>query len=59
MNKYDPVYYKVKIEQLITQAKENGLEISLSDNGFTYKLNFKNDIGECAGAILMDSRNYT
>ena len=38
MNKSDPMYYKVKIEQLIKQAMESGLEISLSNNGFSLRL---------------------
>jgi len=29
LRKDDPVYYKVKLEQLFTQALENGLEIEL------------------------------
>lgn len=56
MNKSDPMYYKIKIEQLIKQARESGLEMSLSNNGFQYKVNFKSDNGECCGAILMDYR---
>lgn len=53
LRKDDPVYYKVAINKLIKQAKENGLEVDyemLGNNGkiTSVAIAFRNDIGEMA-----------
>lgn len=53
----DPVYYKTALRGLISEAKENGLEIgyeiSERDGKVTcIKSVFMNDIGEIASAIV-------
>lgn len=57
LRKDDPVYYKVAINKLIKQAKDNELKIGfeLSSVGNTVnqiKVMFENDIGEAAGAVV-------
>lgn len=62
LRKDDPVYYKCALRGLISEAKENGLEIGfeLSSNGNEkvkeIKVLFMNDIGECAGATVYENR---
>jgi hypothetical protein len=46
--KYDPVYYKSKLQELLSMARQNGLDIKLSEFG----VSFKNNIGECAIAKI-------
>lgn len=59
LRKDDPVYYKVAINKLIKQAKENGLdvgyEISHVGNTITRAYaTFKNNIGEMACATIYE-----
>jgi hypothetical protein len=59
LTKDDPVYYKVEVNKLIKQAKQNGLEvgyeINSSDNKIkTAKVLFMNDIGEIAAATVYE-----
>lgn len=52
----DPVYYKKSLMGLISEAKENGIEVfteTVVDGTWVY---FKSDIGECAG-VKIDRRN--
>lgn len=55
----DPVYYKCAIQELLEEAKENGISISLGEDvGGQTKLYFKADNGECAGAVLLEKPGY-
>ena len=52
----DPVYYKKSLMGLISEAKENGLEVfteTAVDGTWVY---FKCDNGECAG-VTIDGRD--
>ena len=62
LRKDDPVYYKVAINKLINQAKENGLEIGYEIDGRKDKITkigicFMNDIGEMAIATAYENKN--
>lgn len=49
LRKDDPVYYKKKIADLIVQARENGLEVTMENN----IINFKSKCtGECATSYI-------
>lgn len=57
LRKDDPVYYKVALRGLISEAKENGLEIGCETEETDGKIScikvlFMNDIGEIAGAVV-------
>ena len=59
LSKDDPVYYKVEMNKLIKQAKENGLKVGYEIIGRANKItrvqaHFMNDIGEIAGANIYD-----
>lgn len=36
LEKNDPVYYKMQLKKLLSQAKKNGLKISLEDNSVCF-----------------------
>jgi hypothetical protein len=60
LRKEDPVYYKVAVNKLIKQAKDNGLNIGFitSGNGSNHirkiEISFENDIGEKACATAYE-----
>lgn len=59
LRKDDPVYYKCALRGLISEAKENGMEIgyeidSTGDKISRIRVLFENDIGEIAGAIVYE-----
>lgn len=59
LTKDDPVYYKVVMNKLIKQAKENGLEvgyeiISSDKNISNVKVLFMGDTGEIAAATVFE-----
>jgi hypothetical protein len=59
LTKDDPVYYKVKMNNLIKQAKQNGLEVGYEINSTNNKVKnakvlFMNDIGEVAAATVYE-----
>lgn len=52
LRKDDPVFYKCAITDLLREAKENGLIISLAQRDIVTTLYFENDVGEKAGVIV-------
>ncbi|MBU5486421.1 hypothetical protein KQI86_19150 [Clostridium sp. MSJ-11] len=54
LRKDDPVYYKKKIGDLIKQAINEGLEITVDVLNNGIRLNFKADNGEIAGVKLLE-----
>lgn len=44
LRKDDPVYYKVKLQELLKQAIDNGLEIGLEMNKTSFIMSFISDI---------------
>lgn len=63
LRKDDPVYYKCALRGLISEAKENGVEVdaeTISDSKgklLEVKILFRNDIGECAGWTVYNNRD--
>lgn len=47
LSKDDPVYYKVKLRELLKQASDNGVKVSLEDNRVAFSANF-----ECASVEI-------
>ena len=61
MREDDPVFYKVKMERLLRQARKNGVQVDFSiydgQKEKTVKVLFKApDTGECAGATVVKRR---
>jgi len=48
LRKDDPVYYKVKLKELLKEAKNNGIGIKLEEHQVT----FENNIGEKASVRI-------
>lgn len=61
MRENDPVFYKVKMERLLNQARKNGIKVDFSiydgPREKTVKVLFKAvDTKECAGATVVKRR---
>ncbi|MFQ8731397.1 MAG: hypothetical protein ACLSAC_13730 [Enterocloster bolteae] len=55
LSRKDPVYYKCTMMGLLSEARENGLRISIGTDGQKTKLYFRSPYtGECAGAVLIE-----
>ena len=61
LSKDDPIYYKVAMNKLIKQAKENGLLIDYSiienfSGVSEIRVNFEADNGDIASAVVYDKK---
>ena len=56
LRKDDPVYYKVMLQRLLKQAKNNNLELSLGNRNDKSTLYFTADTGESAGVVLVEKQ---
>lgn len=54
LRKDDPVYYKVKLNELIKQALSEGLSVQCQYTQKGVRISFVNDIGEVAGVELTE-----
>lgn len=54
LTKDDPLYYKTRLNKLINQARNNGLELSISYNSISdIRINFEADNGDIASVHLL------
>lgn len=54
LRKDDPVYYKVKLNALIRQAKEKGLQVACQNEENKIIITFKADNGDVASFIMKE-----
>ena len=55
LSRKDPVYYKCTMMGLLSEARENGLCISIGTDGQKTKLYFSSlSTGECAGELVLE-----
>ena len=54
LRKDDPVYYKVKMQELIQSAKDNGVKITIGRNRCGTYIYFCAGNGEVAGVTIVE-----